>query len=175
MTLTSANVRVATTGAIYVGATSASAPSSSTSTLTGFTDLGYYSEDGVEEERERKTEDIKGHDGTIVRTSVTESSIRYTLTLIETNADVLEVFYGTAVASGALEIDPSETGGRKSFVLDTIDGTETIRTYLPTAEVTEVDKQTNAVGEAIGYSITITGYPGTAGYSAKKWYSVFGS
>ena len=175
MALTSANVRVATTGAIYVAATGTAAPTSSTSSMSAWTELGYYSEDGFSEARERSTEDIKGHDGSTVRTSVTESKITYTLTLIETNAAVLETFYGAAPSAGSVEVDPSETGGRKSFVLDAIDGTQAIRTYLPTAEVTEVGEQTNAVGEPIGYEITITAYPSTGGYSAKKWYAVFGS
>ena len=47
MTASADNVLVGITGAVYIGDTSATAPTSSTSALTGFSDLGYVSNDGV--------------------------------------------------------------------------------------------------------------------------------
>lgn len=168
MTLTSANVRVAVTGAVYAAATGATitAPTSPTSVLDAdLIDLGYLSEDGVEEERDRKTEDIKGHDGTVVRTVVTESSVKFTFTMIETKKETLELFYGSVATEGAtygdLSVNTSDTGGRRAFVIDTIDGSEITRRWIPEGELSEVDKLALSNGEPIGYTVTITGYPST--------------
>lgn len=180
MTLTSANVRVAVTGAVYTGATSLAAPTdASTAPPASWTDLGYCSEDGVTETRDRTTEQLKAWQGAaVIRETVTESSMKYDLTLIETNTAVVEVFYGSSVTKtstvGSVEVDPSETGGRRSFIIDVVDGSDLVRAYLPTAEITEVGEQVYANGEPIGYPITITAYPGTNGYTVKKFYSTLG-
>lgn len=168
MTLTSANVRVAVTGAVYAAASGATvtAPTSPTSALdTDLKDLGYLSEDGIEEDRDRSTEDIKGHDGTVVRTVVTESSVKFKFTMIETKKETLELFYGATATEGAtygdISINTSATGGRRAFVIDTIDGSDLIRRWIPEGELSEVDTLTLANGEPVGYAVTITGYPAT--------------
>ena len=58
MALVAENVRVAVTGAVMVGPTSAPAPTDADTPPTGFDDLGYISEDGVTEK------DILIHDPT---------------------------------------------------------------------------------------------------------------
>ena len=59
MALSAENVVVGITGKVYVGATTATAPASSTDTLTGFTELGYVSADGVEFATDRTTNQIR--------------------------------------------------------------------------------------------------------------------
>ena len=172
MALTAANVRVAVTGAVYAGPTATAAPTSHSSTLTGFVDLGYVSEDGVSETRDRSSEPIRAwQNSDLVREVVTESSIQYELTLIETTEATVELFYGATVAAdGQIDINPATTGGAKSFVIDVIDGDEAIRIYVPRGEVTEVGDQVYAAGEPIGYEITITAYP-VDGVAVTKWLS----
>lgn len=174
MALVSSNVRVAVTGAVYAAPTGTAAPTAADSTPNvAFKDLGYVSEDGVTETRDRSTNQIKAwQNSDLVREVVTDSKLSYALTLIETKEDVVELFYGAAADSsdGSIEVVPAATGGRKSFIIDVIDGTDLIRTYLPSAEITEVGDQVYASGEAIGYEITITGYP-VAGITATKFYS----
>lgn len=175
MALNSANVRVAVTGEVSVGPIASAAPTGTASALTGFTGLGYVSEDGVTETRDRSSDTIKAwQNNDTVRTVVTESSLTYSFTLLETNKATVELFYGTAVTStateGNLTIIPSSTGGRKSFVIDVVDGAELIRTYIPSGEITEVGDRVYSGGEAIGYEVTITAYNHTAtGGSAKVW------
>lgn len=177
MSLNSQNVRVAVTGATYVGPTTAAAPTTATSALgTDFKDLGYVSDGGVTETRDRSTNDIRAwQNSALVRQPVTESSITYNWTMIETKKETVEQYYGTTVAAdGSIKIDPSKTGGRKSYVIDVIDGDDIIRVYIPNGEVTEVGDQAYVNGDPIGYEITITGYATTVGnevYSAIKWYS----
>ena len=168
------NVRVGTTGAVYVAATSATAPTSASSTLTGFTELGYVHSDGVTETRDRSTNQIRAwQNSDLVREVVTEATATFQTTLLETNAATLAAYYGVTVdgSDGSVEVNPSATGGRKSFVIDLVDGSETIRTYIPAGEILSVGEQVYQNGEPLGYDVTITAYVSADGFSFKKWYS----
>jgi hypothetical protein len=175
MALTAANVHRAITGEMSVGATTATAPTGTASTLTGFTGLGYVSEDGVKETRDRSTNDIKAwQNAATVLTVITDGSLKYQLTLLETTKAAVELAYGTTVTQAAAEgnyvIVPTSTGGQKSFVLDVVEGANIKRIYIPNGEITEVGDVVYANGEPIGYDITITTYPNaTIGGNAKVW------
>lgn len=175
MATDSSKVRVAVTGAVSVGATTAAAPTGTSGTLTGFNDLGLISEDGVTETRDRSTDDIKAwQNGATVRTVVTDGTLTFNFTLLETKKETVELFYGTTVTAaasdGSFVVVPTATGGRKSFVLDVVDGAELIRVYVPQGEVTEVGDRVYSNGEPIGYEVTITAYAdSTISGSAKVW------
>lgn len=183
MTLTADNVRVAVSGAVYIAPHGSTAPTDATTApAAAFKDLGYVSEDGVVEARDRSTNDIIAwQNSDKVRTVVTEAGMTLTLTLIETKTETVEAYYGTALqADGSITIVPSETGGRQAFIFDVVDGTDVVRTYVPSGEITEVGELTNASGDPVGYEITISCYPdasitdadtGKPG-SARKWYDV---
>lgn len=178
MALDSSNVRVAVTGAVYRAPTATAAPTSADSALNvAFVDLGYVSDDGVTETRDRTTNQIRAwQNADLVREVVTDSALSYQFTLIETKEAVVELFYGASVdgADGSIDIVPSATGGRQSFVIDVVDGDDLIRVYLPSAEITEVGDQVYQSGEAIGYQVTVTGYP-VSGVTATKFYSALES
>ena len=168
-------MRVAVSGEVLVGATTAAAPTGTGGVTTGFTGLGYVSEDGVTETRDRSSDPIKAwQNGATVRTVVTDSGLTYTFTLLETKKETVETFYGTtvtqAVAEGNFVIVPANTGGRKSFILDVVDGAELLRVYIPSGEVTEVGDVVYSNGEPIGYEVTITTYEAAAiSGNAKVW------
>lgn len=167
MALASANVGVAVTGEVFAGATSTTAPTDTSTALNvAFKGLGYVSEDGITESRDRSTDDIKAwQNSATVRTVITDSSLKYNLTLIETTKDVIETALGVTVTQsvphGTYVIVPSSTGGRKSFVIEIVDGANIKRIYIPQGEVTELGDTTYGSGDAIGYEITITTYPDT--------------
>jgi fructose-1,6-bisphosphatase len=174
MALNANNVKVGTTGAIYVGETSASAPAGATTTLTGFSELGYVSADGVTETRDRSTNQIRAwQNSDLVREVVTEASATFQAVLLETSAATLAAYYGATIdpVDGSIEINPAATGGRKSYVIDLIDGADAIRTYIPVGEILSVGEQVYVNGEPVGYDITITAYASEDGYSYKKFYS----
>lgn len=172
MALDSDNVRVAVTGAVYVGPTSATAPSSSAATLTGFTDLGYISSDGITETIDKTTNQIRAwQTGSLVREVVSEGTYSVTLTFIETKLEVLELYFGSTITDGELDGDPTKSGGRKSFVMDVVDGTIVERTYIPAGEITAVGERTLASGEAVGYNVTITAYADSSNVTFKKFFS----
>jgi hypothetical protein len=167
-------VRVGTTGSFYVGPTSSTAPTNATSALVGFTALGYISTDGVTETRDRSTNQIRAwQNSDLVREVVTESTATFQTMLLETSAATLAAYYGATLnaATGSIEVDPSATGGRKSFVIDVIDGADAIRTYIPSGEILSVGEQVYQNGEPIGYDVTVTAYIGAGGFAFKKFYS----
>ena len=177
MALDSDNVRVAVTGAVYVAPTGTTSPSYADDTHdAAFTDLGYVSADGIVETIDRSTEQIRSwQDGSLVREITSEGTYSVELTFIETNQDVVELYYGATLASGSLDIDPRSSGGRQSFVIDVIDGTAIERTYISSGEITSVGERTLASGEAIGYTVTITAYADASEVVATKLFTDFGS
>lgn len=164
MALTSANVRVAVTGGVYRAPVGTALPTATSDALTGFTEQGYVSAEGIREQRSISSEDIKAwQNSDTVRRVVTDATVTYELTLIETSEATLETFYGTAatlgVGEGSIDVQPGATGGRSSWVIDVIDGAEKRRIVIEEGEVTDRGEVTYASGEAISYPITITAYP----------------
>lgn len=174
MALDSDNVRVAVSGAVYVAPTGTAGPTDSSTALNvAFLDLGYVSADGIVENIDRTTTQIRAwQNGSLVREVTSEGTYSVELTFIETNEAVLELYYGTANVGGEFDVDPTSTGGRKSFVIDVVDGDTVERTYIPAGEITAVGQRTLASGEAIGYQVTITAYADTGSTTFKKFFSV---
>lgn len=166
MALNSANVRVAVTGVVAVAPTGSAAPTNGSTALdAAFVDLGYVSEDGVTETRDRSTNTLRGwQNADILREVVTEASLTYAFTMVETKKETVELFYGNTVtaATGGIPIVPAKGAGRRAFVVDVVDGDEFIRAYIPEGEVTEVGDQVYQSGEPIGYEVTLTAYPTSA-------------
>lgn len=162
------NVRVGVTGSAWVGATSATAPTTAVSNLTGFTELGYISADGITETRDRGTNDIRAwQNSDLVRTVVTDSMATFQFTLLEATKATVELYYGATVtgSNGSIEVNPASTGGLKSFVLNAIDGDKSIRLYIPSGEVTAVEPIAYVNGDPVSFGITVTAYSnGTFSY-----------
>lgn len=173
MALDSDNVRVAVTGAVYVAPTGTTAPTTSSSSLdAAFTDLGYVSADGITENIDRTTNQIRAwQNGSLVREVTSEGTYSVDMTFIETNEAVLELYYGTTNSSGQFDIDPTSSGGRQSFVIDVVDGSIVERIYIPAGEITSVGTRTLASGEAVGYQVTITAYADAGSTTVTKWFS----
>lgn len=164
MALSADNVRQAITGAVYFDPTGeAAAPTGTASTLTGFNDLGYISEDGVSLEMpgEGDTTPIRAwQNGATVRTIRTpsEDSPALTCTFIETKLETIEAVFGVTVTQSATEgefvinTNASRTHGR--LVFDVVDGSELIRIYGPKAIVTAIETIEFTSEDAIGYGVT---------------------
>jgi hypothetical protein len=173
MALDSDNVRVAVTGAVYVAPVGTAAPTTSGSALNAaFADLGYVSADGISENIDRTTNQIRAwQNGSLVREVTSEGTYSVSMTFIETNQHVLELYYGSANSDGKFEIDPTATGGRKSFVIDVVDGDLVERIYIPAGEITSLGERTLASGEAVGYEMTLTAYADEGSTTVIKWFS----
>lgn len=158
MTANAANVVTTITGRVYVAPTTAAAPTASIQALTGFTDLGYIGEDGLGFKPERSTKEIKDMNGKLVRTVITDEKLSYEFSLLESNRAALELYFGSAMVNGKFAYNPSNTGGRKSFVFDVIDGAKLVRHYVPSGEVISVEAQTFKKGEPLTYAVTVAAY-----------------
>jgi len=173
MALSAENVVVGITGKVYVGATTDTAPTAAESALTGFTELGYVGSDGVTFTIDRSTSQIRAwQNSDLVREVTTEATATYQFMLLETNEDVIETYFGAAMVAGKLELVANQTGGRKSWVFDVVDGDKVIRHYVPTGEITAIEAQTIANGEALMYGMTVTAYA-LDGRSADIFFSEF--
>ena len=176
MALNSANVDVAVTGAVSIAPVSSTAPTTASAALAvAWKDLGYCSDDGVTETRDRSTDSIKAwQNADVVREVITESSLTFKVTFIETKKETVEAYYAGSItaADGSIIIVPSTTGGRHAFVIDVVDGTNYIRTYIPQGEITEVGDMVYQSGSPVGYECTIKAYPDSGiGGNAKKFHS----
>lgn len=181
MATDSDNVRVAVTGAVSVGGGGFVAPTTADGALTGATDLGYISEDGVTEARSRDINDINAwQNGDTVRRVVTTSTMTYQCVFLETKREVVEEYYAGTVdpSNGSIVIVPGKLSARKPWVFDYVDGDTAVRAYAPAGQVTEVGDQVYSNGEPIGYDVTVTCFPsstitdddGNSG-SVKKFFS----
>lgn len=176
MTVTASNVRVAITGAVSKGATSATAPTGTASALTGFTDLGGISEDGVSlslPDGGDATPIKLWQNGATVRTlrSASEDLPSITFTMVETSLASIETYFGVTVTQTATEGSFEYTVTNRtadSYVLDVIDEDELIRLYFPRGVVTSVGEITLANTEAIAYQITLEAELSGA-YNFKSW------
>lgn len=174
----SKNVRVAVTGAVYVGGVSHTPPAGF-SQVPGMKDLGYVSDAGITESRSRETKELYAwQNSATARETVTSAKFTEKLTLIETTKEALELYYCSAVTQtdkhGEINVDPAKQGDRHSFIIDVIDDDQLIRTWIPEGQITEIGDQVYSSGELIGYEVTIKAYPVSIdgqSYAAKKYYS----
>ena len=156
-----ANARVAVAGAWYTAPSSATGPTSAESALPAeFVNVGYLSEDGTSRATDRSSENLRGWPGNaLLRSVVTESTLTYTFTLVETTRTTIELATGAEIGDdGTYDVDPAATGGRRQFVFDIIDGDKIERRWLPDAEVTEVGETNFGGTDLIAYEITVTAY-----------------
>lgn len=172
-------VRVAVTGAVFKGPTTATAPTgTSGSPDAGFTDLGFIGEDGVEITLPGSGDatPIKAwQNGTTVRVIRTpsEDNPSWKFRMLETTKATVEEYFGVTVTQTATEGSFQYSVANRahnSYVVDVIDGAELIRDYVPYGVVTEVEPIVLANGEAIGYGVTVEGERDPVlGYNFKRF------
>lgn len=179
MALDSTKVRVAVTGAVSTGLTSAAAPTGTASALTGFTDLGYVTEDGVTitfPDAGDATPIKAWQNGAVVRVirSTTEDNPTVTFMLMETKKEAVEAALGVALVQtateGSFEFDTADIMAAKSWIVDVVDGTELIRAYVPAGVPTSGVELVFKNEEPIGYAVTLDcERNATLGYNVKVW------
>jgi hypothetical protein len=162
MALDAGNVKVAVTGAVYVAPTGTAGPADTTTPLAAaWKNVGYISEDGVTEGNNTETDEITAwQNSDVVRKTITKSETTYQFTMIETNSNSLSLFYGKTISASDTSHTIGGTGaGKVSLVIDVVDGAQTIRRFIPEAEVSERGEVKFAANEALGYDVTVTAYP----------------
>lgn len=158
-------------GAVWVGNVDATLPEDAVTAVdeNDFTDLGYCSEEGLKEQGEITTENIKEWGGQIVDSDETEKTDKYQITFIEsTNPAVLKLVHGDENVTGSLENGitvkvNAKAHQLKSFIVDMLLKGAVKRVVLPCAKVTAVAEVVYKRGQAVGYQTTLTAYPNAEG------------
>ena len=156
-------------GAVFCGPLTATMPTTADATLTGFTELGYVSEDGVTNNNSPETENVKAWGGDTVLVLQTEKADTWTFTLIEAlNSEVLKAVYGSSnVTTGTGTISVNATSAMlpdKAYVIDmALKGGAMKRIVIPQGSISELGEIVYKDDEAIGYEITITALPNSSG------------
>ena len=165
------NVRVGITGGFFVGPVKTTLPASASASIDPkFKDLGYISDDGVTQTIDSDTSDIKAwQNGDVVRTIQTSHKVSFKMTLIETNEEVLKLYYADSTATATAVKMTGAQAPHFSGVFDVLDGNKVIRVAIPDGQVTERGDVTYKNDEAIGYEVTITCYPDANGVKAYKY------
>lgn len=161
MSLTTANVRVAVTGAVYVAPTTVALPANASAALTGYANLGYISQEGVGLiPTVDRSEIVAWQNADVVREPVTRTKTQFRLTMLEFNAATLSLYFGEIIKTGDTTFDFGRyTPERYRMVVDVVDGAQTIRYVVADAEVAERGELAHVNSEAVGFNITVTAYP----------------
>lgn len=159
MATTAENVAVALTGGVYYAPAGTALPTDATTTLNvAFDELGYITEEGVSQMIEESTTKIRAwQNGDTVREVQTAHDLMYGFTCLETNENVLAVYYGN-YAAGVVEVNAAP-GTRGCWVFQIADGDQDIRIVVPDGQVTDRGDISYVNGNAISYPMQITCYP----------------
>lgn len=159
------------TGGVWVAPRTATLPTDATTDLSGdYKCLGYVSDEGVSNNSELDTSEIKAWGGNIIFRSLTGMEDSFQFSLIESkNKDVLKAVYGsqnvTVDASGNISVnvmaeDPEELIWVFEVVLR---GGIARRIVIPDGAITARDAITYNDNDPIAYNITVTAYPDSTG------------
>lgn len=164
-------VRVGVTGAVYRAPAGTTEPTDATASLNvAYEEIGYLTEDGVVQNIDESTTDIRAwQNGDLVRRVKTETNITYEFTMLETNEAVLKTFYGDDnYSAGAVSVT-ADQGVRGRWVIEVADGSYKHRVVIHDGQVTTRGQVSFVNGNAITYPITVTAYP-VSGEAAKIYY-----
>ena len=165
--------------------TGATGPTTATGALdAAFLSAGLISEDGVSRDIKEDSKDVRAYGlATPVRKIVTSTDVTMKMTFLETNKVSAAVYNRLPVSgAGAITVSTgafSTTEGtfrsqRYAMVIDAVDGTNRVRMYCSSVEVTDRDGLQVKAGEAITYGVTLTAYPDTNGIAVTTFHVVTG-
>lgn len=137
------------------------APTNATDVLGGtWTDQGETTDAGVVRSQVRTVTTRRGWQrNRKLRALVTEGAVRFQFTLVQTNADSIELFHGMPLTAGSIVTDPTRDWPLIAFDLDMVDtgipANGVIREYAPSARVVEVGDRTAVAGVGVTWNITV--------------------
>lgn len=165
-----------TGGAIFIAPAGTTLPTDATTALADtYKNLGYVSEDGVTNEIETDSEEIKAWGGDIVLNPQTSRSEQFTYTLIEQNAETFKHVFGkdnvTVGSDGEITIKHNANNREESVVVieTLLSGNKVKRQVIPRGQISELGEIAYKDDEAIGYEVTLKALLDTSGNTAYEY------
>lgn len=160
-------------GAIYRAPAGTALPTDATTELaTAFKELGYVSDDGLENEDKPSSDKVKEWGGTVIASIQTEKEDTFKFTLVESlNVEVLKAVYGDDNVSGSLETGitvKSNADEQESsvWVIDMIlHGSYMKRIVIPVGKLSDMETINYKSDELISYGVTIDALADSSGNS----------
>ena len=146
-------------------------PTGNTSSLgSAFVNLGFISEDGVNEDISKDNEKFKDINGDVVATASSSREETIKVTLIEVKADALKEQYGhdnVTDASGLLTVKHNaKEADSRVYVLELLlKDNRKWRQVIPNGKVTDVGSLSIGAGKLVGREVTILASPDANGDS----------
>jgi hypothetical protein len=169
------------TGLAWFAITGSTAPTDATTALAAaWKNAGLITDKGLTAKFSENSKPIRAYGSTAIqRTLVTDDTYTFDLEFLETNQYSQAVYHRLGITSitpgtgtGAYSLT-SGTYARQlyAFTADMIDGSNHIRIYCPTVEVTGRSDVSFAAGSEATWGVTLTAYPNSSGVAA-QWYQI---
>lgn len=159
-------VRPVVDGAAWCADASAATPSGATAELTGFTSLGWLSEDGITMTISKETQDLKGFGGDTALTIQTSHDVEFKFKPMEWNEKVAAEMFGESNVTGsgeAVKVTGDDLPSRK-YVFDMRGrNKELIRVVVPNCKVTAIGEMPFKHNEPMAAEFTLKAFPDADG------------
>lgn len=159
-------VRPAVDGAAWCAPTTATAPTSASGALTGFSSLGWLTEDGISMTVNRESTDLKGFGGDTALTIQTSHDVEFKFKPMEWNETVAKEMFGESnvTANGAtVKVNGAELPLRR-YVFDLMGrNKELIRVVAPNCKVTSLGDLPFKHNEPMASEFTLKAFPDSDG------------
>jgi hypothetical protein len=161
MPIAGSEVRVGANGTIYIAPSGTAGPANMAAAWTGFTDLGYATEEGVTIGRSLTTEQVRAWQSiATIRYLVTEVAFTVALSLLQFNETTLPLWLGggtivnQSAGSYKFSVSSSPTIDERVFGVQWVDGTVNYRLVIGRCMVTESGEASVTRSEGIALPLT---------------------
>lgn len=156
-------IRVGANGTIYIAPSGTAGPANITAPWTGFTNIGFATEDGAKLSRSMDTNMVKGWQSiSVLRYLITGVGLTAAFTLLQSDKDIIQLYFGggtvTAQGGGSFlyNISSAPTVDERVFGLEWVDGSFTYRFVMGRCMVTETGETTVGRDDAIQWPFTLS-------------------
>lgn len=155
-------------GYFFTAATSATLPTDYTTALSGFTNIGFITDEGIEAAKDAEQTDFKDLNGDVIASEASSITRTIDLNFAEMNADSLKEVFGQSnvtSASGKITVKHNNKAmPERAIVMELVlrDGRKW-RRVIPRAKVTSWESMTVAATDLVTMGVTYTMFPNSSG------------